>query len=91
MLASKLGTDVATFPAPDATFAVRCARHLGLSHDVWWLTLDELLSHASATIEAIRSFDPMQVRNGITIYCGLPVACVPMRHVSPQIAAALVD
>ena len=70
-LASKLGCDPSAFPSPDAPYAERCARHLGLSHDVWWLTLDELLLHAPATIRAIRSFDPMQVRNGITIYCGL--------------------
>lgn len=70
-LASKLGIDVATFPAPDAAYAERCASHLGLEHDLWWLTLDELLSYAPATIGAIRSFDPMQVRNGLTIYCGL--------------------
>jgi len=70
-LASKLGCDPNAFPSPDAPYAEQCARHLGLSHDLWWLTLDELLSYAPATIWAIRSFDPMQVRNGITIYCGL--------------------
>ncbi len=70
-LASKLRCDPHAFPSPDAPYAERCARHLELSHDVWWLTLDELLAYAPATIRAIRSFDPMQVRNGITIYCGL--------------------
>ena len=70
-LASKLGCDLAAFPSPDAAYAQRCATWLKMSHDLWWLTLDELLRYAPATIRAIRSFDPMQIRNGITIYCGL--------------------
>src|SRR4029077_19769887 len=45
-LASKLGCDPSAFPAPDAPYAEQCAHHLGLSHDLWWLTLDELLSYA---------------------------------------------
>lgn len=70
-LAAKLGCDRAAFPSPDAWYAERCAGVLGLTHDVGRLTLDELLGYAPATIAAIRSFDPMQVRNGLTIYCGL--------------------
>jgi asparagine synthase (glutamine-hydrolysing) len=71
MLASKLGCEAAAFPSPDAVYAQQCARVLHVPHDLWWLPLDELLTYAPATIRAIRSFDPMQVRNGITIYCGL--------------------
>ncbi len=70
-LVSKLGCDAEAFPSPDALYAQQCTRWLHLSHDLWWLTLDELLAYAPPTIEAIHSFDPMQVRNGITIYCGL--------------------
>jgi asparagine synthase (glutamine-hydrolysing) len=70
-LASKLGCDAGAFPSPDAAYAQQCAAWLNLTHEIWWLSLDELLTYAPATIRAIRSFDPMQVRNGITIYCGL--------------------
>jgi asparagine synthase (glutamine-hydrolysing) len=71
LLAGKLGCDPAAFPAPDAAFAEECARTLHFPHDLSLFSLDELLSYAPATVRAIRSFDPMQVRNGITIYIAL--------------------
>lgn len=70
-LAAKLGCDPAMFPCPDARYAQQCADALGLRHEICWVTLEELLSYAPATIAAIRSFDPMQIRNGLTIYCAL--------------------
>jgi len=74
MLAAKLGCDPAEFPAPDARYARACAQHLGIELNLVSLTLDALLAHAPGTVRAIGSFDPMQVRNGITIYCGLLAA-----------------
>jgi|HubBroStandDraft_1064217.scaffolds.fasta_scaffold03277_3 asparagine synthase (glutamine-hydrolysing) len=71
LLAGKLGCDPASFPSPDAAFAQECATTLHLPHALHFLSLDDLLSHAPATVRAIRSFDPMQVRNGIPIYVGL--------------------
>jgi asparagine synthase (glutamine-hydrolysing) len=71
LLAGKLGCDPSIFPSPDAAFAEECARALHFPHDLNLLSLDELLSYAPATVRAIRSFDPMQVRNGITIYVAL--------------------
>src|SRR5712692_126537 len=71
ILAAKLGCDTADFPSPDAAYAHQCAEALGLTHEMVWVSLDELLAFAPGTIEAIRSFDPMQVRNGLTIYGGL--------------------
>lgn len=71
LLVGKLGCDPAVFPAPDAAFARDCASVLHLPHDLSLWTLDELLSYAPATVRAIRSFDPMQVRNGIPIYIAL--------------------
>lgn len=70
-LADKLGIPVDQFPSPDARYARQCAEILGLTHETCWVTLDELLAFAPGTIRAIRSFDPMQVRNGLTIFCGL--------------------
>jgi asparagine synthase (glutamine-hydrolysing) len=70
-LAGKLGCADDAFPAPDDVFARRAAEHLGLRHERIVVTLDELLAYAAATVKAIRSFDPMQVRNGIPIYIGL--------------------
>ena len=54
-----------------AAFARECASALRLPHDLSLWSLDELLSYAPATVRAIRSFDPMQIRNGITIYVAL--------------------
>jgi len=71
VLAGKLGCSASVFPSPDAAYARQCADALGLTHEMVWVSLDELLASAPGTIKAIRSFDPMQVRNGLTIYCGL--------------------
>src|SRR5258708_2833651 len=71
VLAGKLACDAADFPSPDAAYAQQCAQALGLTHEMVWRSLDDLLALAPGTIKAIRSFDPMQVRNGLTIYGGL--------------------
>jgi asparagine synthase (glutamine-hydrolysing) len=71
LLCQKLGCDADSFPAPDAAYARLAAESLRLDHEVVTVTLDELLAYAPAAIAAIGSFDPMQVRNGLTIYAGL--------------------
>jgi asparagine synthase (glutamine-hydrolysing) len=70
-LIEKLGYDVTDFPAPDAAYARMATDALRLDHEQIIVSLEELLAYTPATIAAIGSFDPMQVRNGLTIYAGL--------------------
>ncbi len=70
-LIQKLGYVAADFPAPDAAYARLASDSLGLEHEQVIVSLEELLAFAPATVAVIGSFDPMQVRNGLTIYAGL--------------------
>jgi len=61
-------------PAPDVEYASLVARRLGIEHRIYYFCEDELHDAIRATIEVVRSFDPMEVRNSAAIYVALRVA-----------------
>lgn len=61
-------------PAPDVSHAKMIAGQLGLKHHVHYFGDDELEEGIRATIKAMKSFDPMEVRNSAAIYVALKTA-----------------
>ena len=61
-------------PAPDVEYAVLMANKLGLKHTTHIFSEDELYDAISTVVKTMRSFDPMEIRNSVTIYVGLKVA-----------------
>jgi asparagine synthase (glutamine-hydrolysing) len=58
-------------PAPDIKYATLMADKLKLQHFVYHFDEDELYSAIREVVKITKSFDPMEVRNSITIYIGL--------------------
>lgn len=61
-------------PAPDVKYAKSVAKRLGLKHLVHRFNEDELYDAIRAVIKAVESFDPMGIRNNVTVYIGLKKA-----------------
>jgi asparagine synthase (glutamine-hydrolysing) len=60
--------------APDIPYATSVARKLGLDLEVLRLTPELLRERHSEVIRALKTFDPMEVRNSVAIYHGLLAA-----------------
>ena len=61
-------------PAPDVDYAKLVASRLGLKHFIHYFDERELYDGIRAVVKAMRSFDPMEIRNSLTIYIGLKMA-----------------
>jgi len=60
--------------APDVEYAVLMASKLGLKHIIHVFNEDELYDAIAMVVKTMKSFDPMEIRNSVTIYVGLRVA-----------------
>jgi len=60
--------------APDVEYAVLMASKLGLEHIIHVFGEDELYDAIAMVVKTMKSFDPMEIRNSVTIYVGLKVA-----------------
>jgi asparagine synthase (glutamine-hydrolysing) len=60
--------------APDVYYARLIARRLGLDLEVLELTPDLLAVRLTDVIRVLKTFDPMEVRNSVTVYHGLMAA-----------------
>jgi asparagine synthase (glutamine-hydrolysing) len=58
-------------PAPDIGYASIVARNLGLKHFVYYFGERELYESIHQTIDILKTFDPMEVRNSAAIYIAL--------------------
>ncbi len=58
-------------PAPDIEYSTLMANRLGLMHFVHSFDEDELYDAIRVTVKATDSFDPMEIRNSVTVYIGL--------------------
>lgn len=55
----------------DIRYAKLVAKHFNLQNEVKFFSLEEADEAAARVVEIIRSFDPMEIRNDITIYIGM--------------------
>jgi len=60
--------------APDVEYAVLVANRLGLKHIIHIFNHEELYDAIPAVVKTLRSFDPMEIRNSVTIHIGLETA-----------------
>ncbi|HML02081.1 MAG TPA: asparagine synthase-related protein [Candidatus Bathyarchaeia archaeon] len=60
--------------APDVEYAVLMASKLGLEHIIHVFDEDELYDAIAIVVKTMKSFDPMEIRNSVTIYVGLKAA-----------------
>jgi asparagine synthase (glutamine-hydrolysing) len=60
--------------APDVEYAVLMANKLRLEHIIHVFNEDELYDAIAMVVKTMKSFDPMEIRNSVTIYVGLKVA-----------------
>lgn len=60
--------------APDVRYATLMAKNLRLKHFIHYFDRKELYDAIRAVIKTIKLFDPMEIRNSVTIYVGLRVA-----------------
>jgi len=63
-------------PGPDLYYSKRVADLFGFKHYVKVFSLDEALSAARDVIGVLKTFDPMEIRNSITIHIALSYAKV---------------
>lgn len=61
-------------PAPDTRYAILVAKKLGLKHIVHHFDEEELYDAIPLVVKKMRSFDPMEIRNSVSICIGLRVA-----------------
>ncbi len=61
-------------PGPDLYYSRRVAEFLGFDHKIKIFKLDEALEAAKNVINVLKTFDPMEIRNSITIYIALSYA-----------------
>lgn len=57
--------------APDLWYAGRLAKHLKLEHSVHLFSREEVFQAIPQVIEAIHTFDPMEIRNDLAIFIAL--------------------
>jgi len=60
--------------APDIEYATLVANDLHLKHLIHYFDEGELHDAIQAVVKVMKSFDPMEIRNSVTIYVGLKVA-----------------
>ncbi|MEM1589639.1 MAG: asparagine synthase-related protein [Candidatus Bathyarchaeia archaeon] len=60
--------------AEDLDYAKRAASFMGIKHEVYVFSIEEMLKAAREVITILRVFDPMEVRNSIPVYIGLKIA-----------------
>jgi len=60
--------------APDVEYATLVANHLQLKHRIHYFDEGELHDAIQTVVKIMKSFDPMEIRNSVTIYVGLRVA-----------------
>ena len=58
-------------PAPDIAYAALMANRFGLKHFVHRFNEEELYDTIRVVVNAVASFDPMEVRNSVPVYVGL--------------------
>lgn len=61
-------------PAPDVKHAALVANSLRLKHFIHYFDEGELYDAIHMVVKTVRSFDPMEIRNSVTIYVGLRIA-----------------
>ena len=61
-------------PAPDISYAALVANRFGLKHFVHRFNEKELYDAIRVVVKVLESFDPMEIRNSVTIYIGLKYA-----------------
>jgi len=61
-------------PAPDIEYATLMAKYLGLKHAIHFFNEGELYGAVSAVVKTLSSFDPMEVRNSVTIHVAMRTA-----------------
>jgi len=60
--------------APDVAYAIMVANNLHLKHLIYYFDEGELHDAIQAVVKTMKTFDPMEIRNSVTIYVGLRVA-----------------
>ena len=60
--------------APDVEYATLVANHLRLEHFIHYFDESELFEAIRVVVETMDSFNPMEIRNSITVYIGLKEA-----------------
>jgi len=60
--------------APDFEYSRKLSKLLNLEHHILTLSEKNLTANIKPTIEILRSFDPMEIRNSVAIYSGLKFA-----------------
>lgn len=61
-------------PAPDGEYATLMANRLRLEHFIHYFDESELHEAIRVVVKTMDSFDPMEIRNSVTIYIGLKEA-----------------
>jgi asparagine synthase (glutamine-hydrolysing) len=61
-------------PAPDVEYSSLIARKLGFDHKIHYLDEAEVNELIPPVVKALRTFDPMEIRNSLTIFAGMHVA-----------------
>lgn len=80
LLASKIGKPqlftihIKNSEGADIGYNRHLAKQLKLKQHMLELTVDELKENIPKTIKILKTFDPMEVRNSVTIYCALDFA-----------------
>lgn len=59
---------IASVDAPDIRYAKLIANRLGLKHTICYFDEEEVYDAIPFVIGSLRSFDPMQIRGGVTVY-----------------------
>jgi asparagine synthase (glutamine-hydrolysing) len=60
--------------APDVEYAVLTSKFLGLEHFVYYFDEQQVFEAIPPVIEALRTFDPMEISGGVGILIGLELA-----------------
>jgi len=61
-------------PAPDVEYATLIANRFRLKHLVYHFDENELYDAIRVVVKTMSSFDPMEIRNSVTVYVGLKCA-----------------
>jgi len=56
---------------PDLKYSMLIAKHLGAEHHIKFFDINEAVSAAKEVIKILKVFDPVEIRNSISIYIGL--------------------
>ncbi len=91
-VAEEWGIEAGLLPSPDKYFACSLARLLGLEHRVISVTARQLLDLMPEVIAHLETFDPMELRNSVVVYCGLRAAAPfnPAHRLGDQVVEAAV-